>query len=88
MESLVIVTRKATELLNIPTVEICDHIKQALSEKQRFYSYINTIKNNDGFETTIKPIVWPFILPTKMNIIFVNHHEQTEVTVIPKEINL
>jgi hypothetical protein len=75
------VTRKVTELLNIPTVDISDHIKQVLSEKERFYSYINTVKNDDGFETTVKPIGWPFILSTKMNITFVNHNEQTEVTV-------
>ncbi|MCJ8294690.1 MAG: hypothetical protein MJK15_09810 [Colwellia sp.] len=50
------VTRKVTELLNIPTVDICDHIKQVLSDKERFYSYINTIKNDDAFEATVKPI--------------------------------
>jgi hypothetical protein len=75
------VTRKVTELLNIPTVDICDHIKQVLSEKERFHSYINTIKKDDGFETTVKPIGWPFILSTKMDITFVKHNEQTEVTV-------
>ena len=75
------VTRKASELLNIPTKEVCDRIKKVLSEKQRSYSYINTIENDDGFDTTVKPILWPFILSTKMNITFADHNDKTEVIV-------
>jgi hypothetical protein len=81
MECPMTVTRKASELLNIPTMEICDHIKKVLSEKQRFYSYINIIENDDGFDTTVKPILWPFFLSTKMNITFADYNEKTEVIV-------
>ena len=75
------VIRKVSELLNIPTMEVSVHIKKVLSEKQRFYSYINTIENDDGFDTTVKPILWPFFLSTKMNITFANNNEKTEVIV-------
>ncbi|MBU3005355.1 hypothetical protein [Paraglaciecola arctica] len=75
------VKREASELLNIPTMEVCDHVKKVLSENQRSYSYSKTTKNDNGFVTTVKPVLWPFILSTKMNISFVDYNEKTEVIV-------
>jgi len=84
MEITVTVERELTELFDIPSEEISDCIKKVLSEKQRSHSYIKTVKNGDGFDTIIKPIGWPFILSTKMNITFVNDKLRTEVVVKTK----
>ena len=76
------VKREVVELFEIPFNEISGFIEKVLTEKQRFYSYTKTIQSaDDCFETVIKPIGWPFILSTKMNITFNKAENATEVVI-------
>jgi len=76
------VKREVAESFKIPFQEISGFIEQVLTEGQKFYSYTKIVhRADDGFDTVIKPIGWPFILSTKMNISFNKAGDATEVVI-------